>query len=504
MILLGVGLSVLAIVAVGLSVARKVDGDATNFLVAGRSLALPLSAAGLMGQAVDTNATLGNTDLSAAGGFWAGASLPIGLAICLVLTGLFFAKRMNRMKLLTIGDFYRRRYGRGVEIAASLMMIFSFCILLAGNLVAGGYLFEQFLGTSYTLGVLLIVLVVLVYTATGGMFSDAYTAFAQMVITVCATLGLFVWVAVRYGISVPEGMGPFDLGQLGDTAQGAPLNWATLFALGVGDIVAIDFMQRIFSARSPQVAQRACFVGALGTLVVGVPFSLVALSGGAILGPDGADGPVLFAILEQAAPTGLTILVLAGIVAASCSTANGAILGTSAVTAHNVFGVQIGEHQSGRDQLLRATRITLLPVVGIAVLFALKVPETGILLTLAFDVMLAALTAPFIFGHYWRRSCAPAAVAAIAVGTTVRLVLFVLTPTMYGAPNTLWHISNDLVGADFDGWGTFLAAGASFGAFAVVALARRPRPVPDMFAVEEGPEPSGVAGIASQPHPQET
>ena len=52
--------------SVGLLVARKVDGDSTNFLVAGRSLALPLSAAGLMGQAVDSNATLGNTDLSCA------------------------------------------------------------------------------------------------------------------------------------------------------------------------------------------------------------------------------------------------------------------------------------------------------------------------------------------------------------------------------------------------------------------------------------------------------
>ncbi len=80
MIILGVGVGVLVVVLIGLSVARKVDGDSTNFLVAGRSLALPLTAAGLMGQAVDTNATLGNTDLSAAGGFWAGASLPIGLA----------------------------------------------------------------------------------------------------------------------------------------------------------------------------------------------------------------------------------------------------------------------------------------------------------------------------------------------------------------------------------------------------------------------------------------
>ncbi|HET9254326.1 MAG TPA: hypothetical protein VFO16_03865, partial [Pseudonocardiaceae bacterium] len=342
MYVLGVGLGVLAVVLIGLSVARKVAGDSTNFLVAGRTLALPLSAAGLMGQAVDTNATLGNTDLSAAGGFWAGASLPIGLAICLALTGAFFAKRMNSMRLLTIGDFYRRRYGRTVELVASIMMIFSFCILLAGNLVAGGFLFERFMGTSYTLGVLLIVGVVLLYTATGGMYSDAYTAFAQMVITLVATAALLIWVGVRFGTPIPAGMGPFDFGQLTHSDQGAMFNWATLLALGIGDIVAIDFMQRIFSARSPLTAQRACYSAACLVLIVGIPYSLVALTSRVVLGNDAGPGPVLFTLLSQYAPAGLTILVLSGIIAASCSTANGVILGTSAVAAHNVLGVRAG------------------------------------------------------------------------------------------------------------------------------------------------------------------
>jgi solute:Na+ symporter, SSS family len=494
MIIIGVGVGVLIVVLIGLSVARKVGGDSTNFLVAGRSLALPLSAAGLMGQAVDTNATLGNTDLSATAGFWAGASLPIGLAICLVITGLFFAKRMNSMKLLTIGDFYRRRYGRGVEVAASVLMIFSFCILLAGNLVAGGFLFERFLGTSYAVGVLLIVGVVLIYTATGGMFSDAYTAFAQMVITLVATGALLVWVAMAYGITIPDGMGPFDLGQLTSSEQGAMFNWATLLALGIGDIVAIDFMQRIFSARSPQVAQRACFVGALGVLVVGIPFSLVALSSGAILGAAPGSGPVLFQVLDEAAPVGLTILVLSGIVAASCSTANGAILGTSAVAARNVAGVPLEEDARGRDRLLRATRLTLVPVVAVAVLFALRVPETGILLTLAFDVMLAALVFPFIFGHYWRRASTAAAVASIVVGTTLRVGFFVLTPTIYGVPNTLLYIPNSLVGESFDGWATILAATASLLAFIAAALLR-----PGSVALQEPPTGGKAARNGSQP-----
>ncbi|MCF7551276.1 hypothetical protein [Pseudonocardia sp. WMMC193] len=494
MIILGVAIGVVLVLAVGLAVARKVDGDSTNFLVAGRALGLPLVAAGLMGQAVDSNATLGNTDLSAGFGFWAGASLPLGLGLCLLLTGVFFAKRMNAMGLLSLPDFYRIKYGRGVELASSVLMIFSFCILLAGNLVAGGFLFERFLGTSYTAGVLIIVGVVLAYTITGGMFSDAYTAFIQVIITVIGSAALLIWVALTYGITVPEGMGPFDLGQLGDPAQGAVVNWATLIALGVGDIVAIDFMQRIFSAKSPEIARRACFVGAAGTALVGIPYALVALSSGAIFGDAPVDGPVLFVLLEQYAPAGLTIMVLSAIVAASCSTANGVILGTAAVAVRNIAGRdQQHDAETGKDPLLRQVRFTMPFVVGVAILFALRVPQTGILLTLAFDLMLAALVVPFVLAHWWpARITTAAAAAAITVGLVVRLGFFVVTPTIYGVDNTLLYIPNSVFGPGFDGWPTFIAPALSLLTFVAVALVRprttppTPDPSPRTVAAEPG------------------
>ncbi|MGB3512261.1 MAG: hypothetical protein WBA93_24095 [Microcoleaceae cyanobacterium] len=143
--------------------------------MAGRRLTLPLAAATLMAQSVDSNATLGNTDLVAASGFWSGASLPIGLAICLLLTALFLAKPINRMGLITLPDFYRLQYGRQTEVFASLIMVLSFSFLLAGNLVAGGYLFENFLGTNYTAGVIIVAIIVFIYTTTGGLFAVAYS-----------------------------------------------------------------------------------------------------------------------------------------------------------------------------------------------------------------------------------------------------------------------------------------------------------------------------------------
>ena len=487
MIIAGVGLSVLAVVLVGVFVARKVDGDSANFLVAGRRLGVPLVAASLMAAAVDSNATVGNTDLTSAFGFWSGASLALGLAICLLLTGLFLARPMNRMGLFTLADFYRLRYGRGVEVASSVLMIFAFAVLMAGNLVACGFLLERFLGLDYTIGVIIAVVLVLVYTIGGGMFSDAYTAAIQIAITLVATVALLWWVGSTIGFAIPEGMGPFDFAQLTSTDAGAPINWATLLALGIGDIVAIDFMQRIFSAKSPDVARRSCFTGAAGTAVIGVAYALVSLAAVSAFGLDMADGPVLFTLLDDYAPPALTVLVLSGIVAASFSTASGAILATSAVAVRNIVGVRrVTTERGGSDPLLRWTRLAMIPVVLFGVTVALQVAQTGILLTLAFDLMLACLVVPFLLGLFWQRGGARAAVAAMATGLVVRLTLFVLTPTMYGVPNDVAYVPNDLISASFDGWPTMYGALASLAAYLLAATVWPRTVVEEAWSIADG------------------
>ena len=475
MILYGVAAFILLMLGIGLWVSKKIQGDSANYIVAGRGLILPLAAGTLMAQAVDSNATLGNTDLTSEFGFWAGASLPIGLALCLFLTGLFFAKPMNRMGFMTLPDFYRRKYGRGVELAASIIMILAFSILLAGNLVAGGYLFQTFMGTSYGVGVAIIAAIVLVYTIAGGLFAVAYTDLIQAGVALFGSVILIGFIAVSYGLTIPDGMGPFAFEQMTDPAAGAYINWATLLALGLGDIVAIDFMQRIFAADSPETAQRACFAGSVGTLAVGVPFALVALSSGSILeqvGTGAGDSPALYALLENAVPPVLALLVLSGIIAASLSTGDGAILGTSCVGARNVFGIreETGGEES-RDRLLVVARLLAVPITLLGIFFALRVPETGILLTLAFDVLFAGLLIPFVLGLYWPKANMPAALAAIAAGVTTRLTLFVFTPTTFGVDNTLLYIPNDVLSSSFDGLPTLISPLVGLAVFVGVALA---------------------------------
>ena len=478
----GIIIFLLGTLGIGAWASQQIKGDSVNFLVAGRGLALPLAAATLMAQSVDSNATLGNTDLSAEFGFWAGAALPIGLSLCLFLTGTFLAKPMNRMGLITIPDFYRVKYGRRVELIASCIMSISFSFLLAGNLVAGGFMFQTFLGTSYVGGITLLATLVFAYTVSGGLFAVAYTDAMQILIALVGALGLLAFVLVNFGLDIAPGTGPLALEQLTSVGSGAAVNWASLLALGFGNMVAIDFMARIFAAESPETARRACYVASAGTLIVGIPFSVIALSANSIL--EGAnvvaDGPVLFALLQNVVPPVLGLLVLVAILSASLSTADGAILGTSSVLAHNVFGIRHGSAHGhgGGDRLLLVTRLMSLVITLLGVFLGLRVPQTGVLLLLGFDLGFAGLVVPLLGGLFWSYSTRQGALACIFAGSVTRLILFSVMPTMFGIENTLLYIPNNLFTSDFDGFPTLISPVVGLIAFVVVSkLTYKPIPV---------------------------
>lgn len=485
----GIIVFLFATLGIGVWAAKQVKGDSENYLVAGRGLILPLAAATLMAQSVDSNATLGNTDLVAEFGFWSGASLPLGLALCLLLSGLFFAKPMNRMGLITLPDFYRVKYNRKTEFVASILMVLSFAFLLAGNLVAGGYLFQAFLGTSYAAGVILLAIVVFIYTASGGLFAVAYTDAIQVAIAFIGSLALIGFITFSFGLEIPADTGPLALGQLTDPAAGAAINWATLLALGLGDIVAIDFMARIFAAETPETAQRACLISSLGTVVIGVPFSLVALSAPKLLAQAGItpDGPILYALLDGLVPPFLCLLVIVAILSASLSTADGAILGTSSVMAHNILGVRHDDHHAGGDRLLLITRIMAFVITVLGVFFALRVPQTGVLLLLAFDLGFAGLLVPLAGGLYWPKATWQGAMVCIVLGTLTRLTFFTLMPTAYGIDNTLFYIPNTIFTSAFDGFPTLISPLVGLVAFVVVSnlTGGRGRAVGKPFPVEE-------------------
>src|SRR5690606_37467491 len=103
---------------------------------------------------------------------------------------LFFARAFYLLDLLTIGDFYKKRYGKGVEVLTSLAVTLSYLGWTSAQLTALGIVFNSLSQGAITLdqGILLGAVIVLVYTTMGGMWSVALTDLFQSVVIV---LGLF-------------------------------------------------------------------------------------------------------------------------------------------------------------------------------------------------------------------------------------------------------------------------------------------------------------------------
>ena len=452
----------------------QLRGKAVNYYKAGAAMPIWVVGITLCAQAFDANATLGAASLSREFGFWAGASIPIGLAACLLITGLIFAKPIHHMNLMTLPDFYRRRYSQSTETVASLSMLASNIILIAGNLAGLGILFERIFGVGYVPMLIIVATFIIAYAITGGLLASISTSVFQVGVFIIGMLLSFFWLTSHYGwtelmLDVPT-THKFVAG-LTSAEDGALVNWAGLISLGLGDVVAIDFMQRVISSDSPKTAQRGCYMGALLTVLVGVPAALIGLYAFHMFPMGEAGNPnLLVDIATDSLPQLIGILLILGIIAASMSTASGVILALANVITRNL----VQRHMKTRwsdEVMLRFSRMIAIPTMAAAVLFAYMYPSPGTLLILAFDVVLAGCFVPLFLGIFWKKSNTPAAIASIVVGAGLRL--------LFGYLMTI----PDLIPVSWAGLDTLIPPVVTLVLFVTVALATQKisKPKSDAF-----------------------
>ncbi|MGC2428854.1 MAG: hypothetical protein WA421_17610 [Nitrososphaeraceae archaeon] len=446
-------IAVLAFVAatavIGVLAVKFVKKSSKRYIVAGKSLPLFFIGTMLVSEAVDGNASLGNVSLTFTSGFWSGAAIPLGLSICLVLTGAFFGRIFNRMNMITLADFYFRRYGNVSEIMSGTIMSISFIVLVAGNLAASGYILSVVLSIPLIYAMLISTAVVLLYTYFGGLFSCAYTDIFHIYLAVVGFWAGFIyfigpWSPIPGGLEtiVANVPGNFmDMSGLFNPGNGALLNWATILSLGLGDIVALDFMERVFAADGGRTAAKSCYMAAGLTLLILIPTTMIGIIGHT-LEPNISDAFTLYPLMAiKHVPEVIGILMLVSTVSCGMSTANGGTLAIASVLSRNILQRNIlrklkvkGRGLTDR-QLLIATRLLIIPMFFTAFSLGAIIPRPGIYLVLAFDIVLAGCLVPLILGTYWRKSTAAGAVASIAVGSALRLVLyFVITTATPGSP----------------------------------------------------------------------
>lgn len=425
--------------AIGLYTYTQVRGSSKRFTVCGKSMPFLVIGTALLAQAVDGNATLGNASLTFTQGVWAGVMIPLGLAISLFIVGRFLAAPLNRMNLLTLPEFFYHRYDKYTEALVSFLTIVCFTVVIAGNLSAVAWILSVVSGLDYGTALIITTAVIVTYTVAGGLYSAIWTDFFQIHVALIGFVAAAAWFLSTHGWSSIVAAIPaerLDFSGLTNRNSGALVNWAGMIALAFGNGMALDFMERVFAAKSPETAKRACYYAGGLTLLIGGCATVLGLGAIALVKNVADPRMVLPMFGIEHLPYWMAVMVFVGILGASMSTANGAMLVISVVLARNVF--QRWSTKTYQDSfMLTLSRVMALPTAIMAAVVAWVRPEPGILLVVAFDIVFAGCVVPLFMGVYWKKANAAGAIAAILTGTVSRLVAHFLVPAQWAGLDTL-------------------------------------------------------------------
>ncbi len=396
----------LVMLAVGLYAARKVK-TSTDYVLAGRSLPFYMALATVFATWFGSESILGTSANFAQGGFSNIIEDPFGFALCLIIIGIFFNRKLYGLNFLTIGDYFKHRYNTLIAVFLSVVIIVSYFGWVAAQFLALGLVIST-LFTSISLPVAIIVSAALVvlYTYFGGMYSVAMLDTIQsLVIVIGLSVISFFLVSEVGGFSsliqgTPESYFAFTPGTSGNLTEWLVFITALMTA-AFGSIPQQDVYQRAMSAKSATVSMWASITGGFVYLIiVMLPLSIVAAA--RILYPElaGADiENLLLRTIQEHTPVVLQVLFFGALISAIISTASGALLAPGTLLAENIvkpFYSNIGDLLR-----LRIIRIAVIVVAVVGVTLALK-DDARIydLVSSAYSVTLVAGFIPLAFGLY--------------------------------------------------------------------------------------------------------
>ena len=428
-------LYLLGTLGIGVWAGTRVKNTA-DFAVAGRSLPLIMVVTTTFATWFGAETVMGLPAKFVQGGLNAVIEDPFGAGLCLVLVGAFFAAKLYQKNLLTIGDFYRQRFGKGVEIFCSLAIILSYLGWVAAQVTALGLVFNILTdgAMSPQTGMVVGLLAVLVYVVIGGFLAVAWTDFIQMIVLVIG-LGVIAVFAADLAGGADKVL---DLAKTRDLGRFLPEPSFTQLAMFIGSGLTMmlgsipqqDVFQRVMSAKDAKTAKRGAMIGGFSYIAFAFVPMFIVMAAVVVMGDKALElaqndyQRVLPSFVMGHMPLFMQILFFGALLSAIKSTSSATLLAPTTSFVENILK-QIRPGMSDKQQLV-AMRVTLVIFAFAVLAYAIALQGTSIydLVSAAYQVTLVAAFVPLVFGLYWSRATTQGAIFSIFAGIAVWVAFF--------------------------------------------------------------------------------
>ncbi len=437
-------------------VARKYISSMKDFVCAGRTLGTYLGVATLTGTELGLITVMYSAQKGFVGGF---ATFHIALAagITTFLIGVtgFLVYRLRSMQVLTIPEFYRRRFGRKTQILGGIMMAFGGILNMGLFLKVGSQFIVGITGlsaASWALPAVMIFLLslVLIYTCLGGMISVVLSDYVQFVVlsfglllTTVLAIQHLGWDNIFTSVEQLMGRKGFDPTVAGGEFGLDYIVWMVFLGL-IGCAVWPTSVARALSAESPRTVKRQFMWASVSYMIrFLIPYfwgicayvfimtcddQLRELFFPAEEGVEGFDNLYAMPIfLGRILPPIVIGIISAGMIAAFMSTHDSYLLCWSSVLTQDVIAPIFGDRLTSKTRIL-ISRI-LIVVIGLYVLYwGLLYEGTDDIwdyMAVTGAIYFTGAFALLFFGLYWKRASSTGAVLALLAGFTA---LFGLSP----------------------------------------------------------------------------
>lgn len=434
---------VLLMLPIGLYARHKIK-NSNDYVLAGRSLPFYMTLATVFATWFGSETILGAGGTFAQEGFRGIIEDPFGAALCLIIAGIFFNRKLYRLNFLTIGDYFKHRYNVLISTFLSIVIVMSYFGWVAAQLLAMGLVLSIVIPSlSLTWAILISTAIVVSYTFFGGMYSIAWLDTIESVVII---IGLFV--VLIFGLSKVGGIHnviasvPSDFWHIFPEKRDSITEWivfiTALMTMGFGSIPQQDIYQRAMSAKSEKVSMWASIFGGFLYLTIAMIPLFIALIARMLLPDIFLHNPehLTLSLVSDHTPGWVQVFFFGALISAIVSTASGALLAPGTLLAENIIKPFFAEIS---DNLrLHIIRLAVILVAVGGVFLALNENASIYkLVSSAYSITLVAAFVPLAVGLYSKKATSFGALISIIAGIFVwqytdRLVDSAIPSAFYG------------------------------------------------------------------------